>query len=421
MDGMKRPLGVDVLTAARERIAWTFERFEHIYVAFSGGKDSTVMLHLVMEEAFKRDRKVALVYIDLEGQYELTARHIEACYQQYWDHIEPFWIALPLHLRNAVSSYDPFWLCWDPEAEEAWIRRPPDFAITDPTYFPFFHEGMEFEEFTPAFGEWFGGVEPAAGLIGIRSDESLNRWRTIANIHKATVDGRLWTTWVEPDLAANVYPVYDWTTADLWTWHAHNPEALYNEVYDLMYRAGLPLGHMRLCQPYGDDQKRGLWLFHLLEPETWGRVVARVNGANQGAMYANETGNISGYKKVSKPAGHTWQSFAGLLLKSLPDKSQTHFENKVLLHVKWWMERGYPDGIPDEAPYELETIRAVPSWRRICKALLRNDYWGKGLGFSQHKSRAYGQYLDLMERRKRDVEYAKAKAQIQTALELADT
>jgi predicted phosphoadenosine phosphosulfate sulfurtransferase len=31
---------------------------------------------------------------------------------------------------------------------------------------------------------------------------------------------------------------------------------------------------------------------------------------------------------------------------------------------------------------------------------LRNDYWGKGMGFSQHKSDAYKKYLDLMRRRK---------------------
>jgi predicted phosphoadenosine phosphosulfate sulfurtransferase len=417
MADMKRPLGIDVRTAAAERIAWTFDRFEHIYVAFSGGKDSTVLLHMVMDEATKRDRRVAVVYIDLEGQYETTAQHIEACYQIYWDRIDPYWIALPLHLRNAVSVYEPFWMCWDPDAEDAWIRRPPDYAITDEAFFPFFHRGMEFEEFTPAFGEWFGGNQPAAGLIAIRTDESLNRWRTLSNTHKSMVENKLWTTWVNP-VAANVYPIYDWRTEDLWTWHAHNPDREHNEIYDLMYRAGMTVGQMRLCQPYGDDQKRGLWLFHLLEPQTWGRVVARVNGANQGAMYATTTGNISGYRKVSKPDGHTWQSFAGLLLKSMPDLTQSHFENKILLHVKWWMDRGYAEGVPDEAPYELEAIKAVPSWRRICKALLRNDYWAKGLGFTQHKSRAYGQYLDLMERRKQATEYQPAVTQIQTALDL---
>lgn len=54
----------------------------------------------------------------------------------------------------------------------------------------------------------------------------------------------------------------------------------------------------------------------------------------------------------------------------------------------------------DEAPYELETARKVPSWRRVVKAFLRNDYWFKGMGMSQTKSDAYQKYLDLMERRR---------------------
>jgi len=41
----------NVLTAAKQRISYTFDHFEKIMVSFSGGKDSSVMLHLVMEEA----------------------------------------------------------------------------------------------------------------------------------------------------------------------------------------------------------------------------------------------------------------------------------------------------------------------------------------------------------------------------------
>lgn len=395
----KRPLGKSVLEAARERIAYTFDQFERVYLSYSGGKDSTVMLHLVMDEAIKRDRKVGVLFVDLEGQYKLTIEHIRRDYETYRENLEPFWVCLPIHLRNAVSAYEPFWLCWDPDAADAWVREMPSEAIGDEGYFPFFHRGMEFEEFVPLFGEWYSQEQKTACFVGIRTDESLNRFRTISSQSKETSGGHLWTTRVTSNVF-NVYPIYDWRTEDVWTYHGKNPDKSYNHLYDLMYKAGLSIHQARICQPYGDDQRRGLWLFHLIEPETWARVVARVNGANSGAMYVRETGNMTGYRRVSKPPGHTWKSFARLLLGSMPPKTREHFENKILLHRRWWMERGYPDDMPDEADYDLEAARKVPSWRRIVKSLLRNDYWCKGLGYTQHKSAAYEKYLDLMRRRR---------------------
>lgn len=389
----------DVNTAAEERMAWTFDHYPRVYVSYSAGKDSTVMLYLAAEEARRRGRRIGVMLIDLEGQYRVTMEHAERQLAAYADVVDVYWVCLPIALRNAVSVFQPKWKCWDPEAEDAWIRTPPAQAITDPAHFPFFVDGMEFEDFVPLFGEWYAQGEPTACLVGIRSDESLNRFRTIASRTKVRVDGKSWTTQVS-DNVANVYPIYDWRTQDIWTWHARNPDHPYNELYDMMHKAGVPLAHQRICQPYGDDQRRGLWLFHLIEPETWSRVVARVNGANGGALYVQEWGSINGYRRITKPEGHTWATFAELLLASMPPQMEEHYRNKILLHVKWWQERGFPEGIPDEAPYELEAARKAPSWRRVCKSLLRNDYWGKGLGFSQHKSDSYKKYLDLMKRRR---------------------
>jgi predicted phosphoadenosine phosphosulfate sulfurtransferase len=397
----KNRIGIDVHQAAQDRISWVFDRFERIYLSFSGGKDSTVMLHMVMDEAIRRGRKIGVLFVDLEGQYRLTIDHIQNCYDMYAEHIEPFWVALPIHLRNAVSVYETHWVCWDAEKEPAWIRRPPEMAITDIGYFPFFHSAMEFEEFVPMFGEWYSQGKTCACFVGIRTDESLNRYRTISSLVKQRMEEKQWTTLVRQSLW-NIYPLYDWRTEDLWTYQGRNPHKPYNKLYDLMFKAGLTIHQMRICQPYGDDQRRGLWLFHLIEPETWARVVARVNGANSGALYVQETGNVTGYRSVSKPEGHTWRSFAELLIRSMPPKTKEHYENKILVFRKWWADRGYPapEGIPDEGPYDLESARKIPSWRRVCKSLLRNDYWCKGLSFTQHKSEAYQKYLDLMKRRK---------------------
>ncbi len=342
----------DVHSATKDRVKWTFDNFEKIYVSFSGGKDSTVMIHMVMDEAIKRGVKVGVLFVDLEGQYKMTIDHVSAVYREYKEHIIPFWVCLPISLRNAVSVYEPQWICWDKEKKDDWIRPLPGDCISDEQYFDFFEKGMEFEEFVPLFGEWFSGGKEAACLVGIRSDESLNRFRTIASKTKTMKDGKIFTTKVTSKVY-NVYPVYDWRTQDIWVYHGKFGQ-LYNKLYDFMHKAGLTISQQRICQPYGDDQRRGLWLFHIIEPQTWAKVVARVNGANSGALYVRENGNINGYHKIKCPKGHNWKSFCKMLLCSMPPKLKEHYSNKILLFRRWWIARGYNPDIPDEAELSLE-------------------------------------------------------------------
>lgn len=392
----KRPGAEDVLTAARQRIAYAFDHFERIYVSFSGGKDSTVMLHLVMEEAIKRQRRVGILVIDLEAQYLLTIKHVEAMVTLYAALIDLHWVCLPIKLRNAVSNYAPTWCAFDPEKKDIWVRQPPNLpgVKTDPSEYPFFEPWMEFEEFMVLFGVWYADGKSTGAMIGIRADESLNRFRTVASDKKEMHGTARFTTRVDAELY-NVYPIYDWRTEDVWTFHGHFPQHKYNHVYDQMYKAGLSIHQMRLCQPYGDDQRRGLWLYHLLEPMTWFKLIARVNGANTGALYVTETGNISGYNKITRPPGHSWKSFCTLLLESLPAKTREHYIKRFRVFIGGWKGRGYGDGLPDEAPKILEDKQWAPSWRRMCKVLLRNDWWCKTLGLTQPKSAAYERYMAL--------------------------
>lgn len=394
----KRGLGVDVLTAARDRISRVFDDFDRVCISYSGGKDSTVMLHLVMEEAVRRSRRVGVLFIDLEAQYAMTIEHIEAMLALYAESIDVYWISVPLALRNAVSQFEPKWMCWDPNREDDWVRRPPEMAITDGRKFPFYEHGMEFEDFVDGFNHWYAGDALTACFVGIRADESLNRYRAVAR-DVSRYDGLKWTVWKGNGGVFNAYPIYDWRTDDIWTYLGR--EGLpYNRLYDRMHQAGLSIHQMRICQPYGDDQRKGLWLFSILEPHTWPRVVARVNGANSGALYARESGNILGNIRVRRPPGHSWQSFSKLLLESMPEPSREHYENKIAVFIYWWKERGYSSGIPDEADPKEEASKKVPSWRRICKTLLKNDWWCKTLSFGQTKAESYEKYKKVMRARR---------------------
>ena len=393
---MKTYLNISVYQAAQERIDFVFNNFEKIYLSFSGGKDSTVMLHMVAEEARKRGVKIGVLIVDLEAQYRLTIEHIRKCLDLYSDCLEPFWVCLPLSLRNAVSVYEPSWTCWG--SGDKWVRNPPKDAITDEKFFPFFKYRMEFEEFVPEFGEWYAQGKKCACLVGIRADESLNRFRSIKNPNKIKFMNKSWTTLVTNNVY-NAYPIYDWKTEDIWVYTKKFNKPM-NEVYERMRMAGVPLSQMRICQPYGDDQRKGLWLYHLIEPDTWSSVVERVSGANSGSLYIQESGNINGYGKISKPENHTYKSYAELLLSSMPVKTKNHYLARFNKFTRWWEERGYPEGIPDEAPYELEANKIVPSYRRVCKVLLRNDWWCKGLSFTQPTSEAYKKFKEIKKRQR---------------------
>lgn len=64
-------------------------------------------------------------------------------------------------------------------------------------------------------------------------------------------------------------------------------------------------------------------------------------------------------------------------------------KQKIKNYIKDWENKCYFDGIPDEAPHELEVRNKVPSYRKICIAIMKNDYALQSLGFSKTKSKYY--------------------------------
>lgn len=393
----KKLLGMTVLEAAKERINWTFDNFDKVYLSFSAGKDSGVMMHLVCEEARKRNRKIGVFFLDWECQFTSTIDFARLMYEEYKDCIIPFWMALPIKTWNACSQHEPEWTAWDKNKKNLWVRQPESISITDTSKVPFWYDGIMFEEFVPTFGQWFAEGQKCACFVGIRTQESLNRFRAISR-DKPTYDGKKYTTNVVDDVW-NVYPIYDWDTSDIWKYHAKFNKP-YNKLYDRMHQAGLSIHQMRICEPFGDESRKGLWLYQAIEPSIWARIVMRVNGANTGKMYSNERGNVMGNHTITLPSGHTWESFAKSILASTPPKTREHYKNKIAVYIKWWLSRGYPDGIPDFVELKIENTGKAPSWRRVCKTLLRNDYWCKYLGFSPTKTSAYKNYTDLMKKRR---------------------
>lgn len=313
---------------------------------------------------------------------------------------EFIWVALPLTTVNGVSQYQPEWMAWAPDVQ--WVRQPPDFAITDERFFPFYHRGMTFESFVNDFGSWYARRKSSVILTGVRADESLNRYRALATPHKMRyADDKPWTTASVDGTYYIATPIYDWKTRDIWIFQSKSC-APYNSLYDLMFRAGVPFGNMRICEPFGPEQKRGLWLYHVLEPDTWAKVCSRVSGACSGAMYGSLNGSFySVNKRTDKPAGFTWKSYALYLLDSMPPATAEHYRNKISVYLRWCLTHGYPEGIPEEQDGDTGS-KDIPSWKRVCRTLIRNDYWCRTLSFSPNKAHCCARYRERIQKQRKE-------------------
>lgn len=419
---VKKYLPMNVLEAAQERIALVFDEFEKINLSFSGGKDSSVMFHLVMEEAVKRNRKITVFFLDWEIQFQMTITHIEEMIEKYKDHIDMHWVCLPIVTNNAASMLEPEWTAWEPG--KLHVRTPPEIAITDKNFFSFFKaDAMTFEEFVPTYGKWFANGEKCACFIGIRTGESLNRWRSIAHKTKEKCNGWQWTTKLADD-CWNVYPIYDWKTEDIWSYNGTLKKS-YNRLYTMMHQAGIPIHNQRICEYFSEQSKHSLNLFHAIEPQMWGKILGRINGANIAAMTSNERGGFTGEGQITKPDHHTWRSYVDMLLDSMPEKTSEHYRDKFTVWIKYYInkkrEKLYraDNNIPADVKPKTEVYENLypevtidteihdflegdlssedkPSWRRLCRVILRGDYWCSNLSFSPNKTSGAENYKKLM-------------------------
>jgi len=277
-----------------------------------------------------------------------------------------------------------------------------------------FRENMHYDEFWDMFAEWYSDGKRTANLIGIRTQESLNRFRAIMNDAKETLDGKAWTK-KNTEHVYNVYPIYDWRTRDIWIANAKF-EWDYNKLYDTFYMAGVPVEKMRVASPFMSESKSSLNLYRVIDGHTWARLCARVAGANFIATYGKQIN----YNSFNLPDGHTWKSFVKFLLATLPKESGENFKARFIQSIKFWGRVGrglYSDIIeqlrdggirfalngttphgknnldrviikvpPDHLDFLKTNASDVTSWKRFAITVLKNDHTCKYLGLAPTKS-----------------------------------
>ena len=330
---MKKYFDINVYDAAMQRMEFIFSNFEKVYVSFSGGKDSGVLLNLVIDYVRKNkiNKKIGVQILDNEANYEYSLQFMHKILKANMDILEIYWCCLPITLPCTVSSYETDWQCWGVNDEERWIRPMPkeDYVVNIQNHnFNFFRENMSYSDFWDGFAEWYSDGKLTANLIGIRADESLNRFRAIANEKKETLKGKNWTKRNTKNVF-NCYPIYDWRTKDIWVANAKFGWD-YNELYNVFYMAGLNISQMRVASPFMSESKSSLNLYRVIDPNVWQRLCARVMGANFVATYGKQLD----YKSFNLPKGHTWKSFTKFLLDTLPKETADNYKMRFVQSFK---------------------------------------------------------------------------------------
>ena len=234
-------LGQNVYEAFQERIRFIFEEFENIYVSFSGGKDSGLLLNLVLDyqKKYAPKKRIGVFHQDFEAQYTVTTEYVERTFQRIKDEVEPYWVCLPMATRTALSSYEMYWYPWDDKKEELWVRKMPKKKyVVNLKHNPIttYRYRMHQEDLAKQFGRWYRishGNRKTVCLLGIRADESLQRYSGFLN-KKFGYKEKCWITKYFKDFWC-ASPLYDWTTKDVW--HANYTfDYDYNGLYDLYYK-----------------------------------------------------------------------------------------------------------------------------------------------------------------------------------------
>ena len=99
----KKYIRQNVYDALQDRLHFTFQEFDNIFVSFSGGKDSGVLLNMVLDfqERYYPDKKIGVFHQDFEAQYTVTTEYVERTFKKIEKQTELYWVCLPMGTKTS--------------------------------------------------------------------------------------------------------------------------------------------------------------------------------------------------------------------------------------------------------------------------------------------------------------------------------
>ena len=169
-----RYLDENVYTTAKKRINHALDLFDSVCVAFSGGKDSLVTLHLVEEVYVENgiNRPVSVFFRDEELIPSDVIKFVQS-YESQPTRFNFFYYAVQLESEKYVLGKKERYIQWDENRK--WIRQKPETAITEIKGYPKNHVFSQYDMDEAVARNFKGKV----GIFnGIRADESLIRYKS---------------------------------------------------------------------------------------------------------------------------------------------------------------------------------------------------------------------------------------------------
>ena len=295
----------NVLEATKERISLIFDKYENITVSVSGGKDSSVIFDLAYKEAVKRNRVINVTFIDQEAEYSNTIDVIRAI--SVLTGIRFNWYQIPFKMTNSVSYEQDYLNCWDGNN----IRKFEDKSIRSIGN----TRDLTWERLLPYIEN--GYKEDTAQIIGLRSNESLNRYRAVTK--NPAVENINWSSKTSNDKLINFYPIYDWGFDDIWR-YIFDENINYNRIYDLQFAKDYKKEEMRISCLIHEKSFKCLTDLPEFEPDTFEWLCKRCKGIDTAMRYAKEK-QIYSNEKLPEHYKN-WFEFREFLLNNHPNQIQ---------------------------------------------------------------------------------------------------